>query len=386
MSTRIKITPELLITLLFCVHCILLFANSTKYFNLVGSYYGYLVMIPLFSVSVRYCNSKSQLIVGVIILYTLLSFWIKGGTQILAVFLFWVVIFFCVGFRVKPKHFLYIKAAYCISSFIMSVLLLAQRRHPYTGSDSSRYGLFFSTTGFYDVNFMSTFLTIPTIIMFVAVFDKKVKYFKVTVSALIVNLLAIYLLGSRSGLFVVFVSIFAYAVISRNKPLRSKILYFIIGILFLLFVMQFLPTDTISRLLNKGIIDGKTSTRYISWMYGLEAFRENPIWGNGLYSTVELIDKTNPWGTAYTAHNTFISFLAMYGIAGSIPIGLFLMAPVYYALKYKYNLYFLILYGGFLAQLFVIEAGFSEIMLIPLMFFWIYINSRGNKIMNHIHF
>ncbi|MCI8667628.1 MAG: O-antigen ligase family protein [Dorea sp.] len=383
MNGKIKITPEAMITFLFCLHCILIFKNNTKYFNLAGSYYLYILMIPLFILSFRNCN-KFQIIVGTIILYTLVSFILKGGSQISALLLFWTIMFFFVGYQIRPQLYLYIKDFYCISSIIMSVLLLIQHRHPYTGSDSARYGLFYAKTEFYDVNFTATFLTIPTIIMFIDFYDKNVKYPRLMIGALAINLLSVYLLGSRSGLVIVFGSLFVYALTSRNKKYGLKLVYLIGGALLLTIAVQFLPDGIITRILSKGIIDGKTSTRYISWMYGMEAFRENPVWGNGVYSTVEQINKINYWGTAYTAHNTFISFLAMYGIVGSIPIFIFLAAPVYYAIKNKYELYFLILYLGFMAQMFVIEAGFSEIMLIPLIFFWTYINSSANEIRKKI--
>lgn len=386
MKGKIKITPECAIVFLICMHSLLIFTNGTRFFNLVGSWHLYVLIVPLFLLYKTDVIKKIQLVVGCIIFYSLASYIFKGGSQILAVLLFWVVIFFIVGFKTSPYYYMYIKNAYCISSVIISLLLFIQHRRPYSeGADIARFGLFFSESGFYDVNFTSTFLTIPTILMFVDFYDRNVKHIKIVLFALIVNLLAIYLLGSRSGLVIVFGSVFAYALTSKNKKGGNKLVYIVGGIFLVLVILRFLPTGILDRVLSKGVIDGKNTTRYISWMYGLEAFKKNPIWGNGLYSTVEQIQKNNYWGTAYTAHNTYISFLDMYGIVGSIPIGVFLLAPIYYSIRKKYELYFLILYVGFLAQLFVIEAGFSEIMLIPVMFFWIYINCGENETLKRLH-
>lgn len=379
MNNRLQVTPNKIIILLLSLHCFLLIINRTKYFNLVGTFYIYFFIIPFFALSSQRYFSKIQIIILVIILLSLGSYFMKGGSQILAVLLFWIVTFFIVGFETSYANYLTVKRMYCISSCIMSILLLIQHRHPYTGSDAARYGLYYSSQEFYDVNFTATFFTIPTVLIFIDIYDKKLRYRKLATVALILNLLAIYFLGSRSGLVIVFCSLLAYAIISKNKRFGFKIIYVVSGALILLFVLQFLPEDIMSRVVSKGIIDGKSSTRYISWMYGIEAFKRNPIWGNGVYSTVEMIRRQNYWGNSFTAHNTYISYLAMYGIVGSIPILIFLLAPIYNAIKYKYELYFLILYVGFLVQLVVIEAGFSEIMLTPIILFWMYINSHDDK-------
>lgn len=377
MHVRTKVTSERIITLLFSLHCLLLIFNRTTYFNLVGSYHIYILMLLFFVISLRKFTGTQLMILGVI-LYSLLAYALKGG-KLLGVLLFWLVVFFAVGFKIEQKNYLLIKKAYCISASIISATLLIQHRAPYAGyagfGAAERYGVFFSELEFYDVNFTATFLTIPTVLIFIDFYDKVTKYRKLALVAVLLNLLAIYFTGSRAGLVVVFGSLFACAFASKKRKIDFKILYIVVGVIVLVFAYQLLPKNTIERLLEQGVVDGKTSRRYLDWKYGIEAFKNSPLWGNGLYSTIEMVEKIS--GVVYTAHNTYIMYLVMYGVIGCIPIFAFITIPIYRAIK-KCDLYFLILYMGFLAQTFVIEAGFSEIYLIPTIFFWVYINCSPN--------
>lgn len=369
------------------LHMYLLLFNGTSFFNIGSRAYLYLIIIVI---SVVYIignlikfsfPTKEKVICLILIFYSIISYFLihKSGERgiLLSSVLFFLLIFFWSSFLFDSNQIEKIESNYIVSAAILAIGIIVVRYKPYTGEMASRMTIMSVTGEFYDVNFISAFISIPTILLF----DKYVtnRKSKRLLVLLILMMVSILLTGSRAALLLTGVGCICIALYRNMMSLNSFIIIPIIiacGIA----IFSIMPNDMIQHYM-RGFNLLEDKGRMNDWIYGLKVIAANPIFGNGLVPTKTLI--TELYGfTWLTAHNTFISFWAMYGLViGSLIIYVVLI-PLFRLIKYKAPLNYTIAYGAFIFSIIAIEATFSDIMIIPVLFFYsvsIYYRSIYNK-------
>lgn len=377
---KFNISCKDIITYLLSLHFCLLYFNYDSYFGLGNSFIIYILVfiISLFIIIKKIknvlFNKVNILCLFLVLLSIIIYFAIGGDDDILSSALLFFSIIFCInslGFNYKQKKF--IAYSYIFSSVLLSIILLLQQNS--LSTTTMRYTIFYSSTNYYDVNFLATYLTIPTVLLFVFVYEKRIN--KIYILCFIINLLAILLTGSRAGLFMTLAFLLLYLICFKKITLK-KAMFLIIGVMILFLGIFFIPESILSHL-SEGIFFQMNSRRGQDWFQGLNIFLDSPIIGNGLYATRKLIiQKTGKFWL--TAHNAYITYLIYYGIVGFIPIIYIITKPIHNFFKRKItglNMFFYLLYVGFLIQIMFLEAGFSDMVLITVIVF--YLLQTNNK-------
>lgn len=377
-----KKQPVLIFALVLSMNMFFLFFNGSQYFNL-GKYY----VLPVITIGVGilfilrqnkipfYIEHKSILIVLIYIFF--ITYILKLGAQfdmLVATMLFYLFLLIVSSVKMNERSVRFIINSYIFSGFIFAIILFVQMKQPYAQLGVFRYGVFFSDTGFYDVNFTAAYMLLPALICFNKAIEGRKGYVaRVNLGISIIIFMAIALTGSR-GAILPFLAIVIYKIINLRKFKISYVIFIIIAILLVLFV---LPEDIFVRLFTKSYI-GTNTRRFMDWRYGLKVFSMQPWFGNGLYSTILIIEKK--LGVVYTAHNSIITIFIQYGMLGSIFNLLIIFYPIYKIRRMKDSKMVLLIYLAFVFTITMIEANVTAVMLIPLSVIYILINyARQNE-------
>ncbi len=389
---------------LLAFHMFLLIMNGTKYFSIGSRSQIYLLMILMSAVSVFSSKSKpydggvivstEKILTVLLSMYTIFSaFFVRPqydrGT-FLAAILLCVLIFFWTNNRFRQKQIETLERCYIFSALILALGIIIFRYQPYTDVSSSRMTIQSYTGEYYDVNFISAYIVVPTIFLFQKYFERKKR--GATVIRLMIMLAAILITGSRTALGIVAIAV-AF-ILWKQKKIGSHVLIAGIAVIALLPVMiQFLPEDIFSHYL-KGINIFEDSRRMKDWMTGITLIAERPWLGHGLVSSHSLIVEHFDI-TWITVHNSYLVFIVNYGVIFGSFIIMLLFLPLYRLVKYKALYVYPLAYGMFLLSILLIEANFSDIMMVPICVFYAianyykeqYLKNRqaGNIVANQKH-
>lgn len=363
--------------------------NNSKYFNL-GSYF----ILPSITIGFGILSVmkkekielylEHKLIVSIILyglfLITVL-FRVGQFDMIAATMLYYTFMLMILLYDFNEKSIKLIINTFIFSGAIFAIILLIQQNQPYIQSGSLRYGIFYSESNFYDVNFTAAYMTIPALFSYGKIINSK--YLKTRLMYLFlfsVIFLAIAMTGSRGSLLPLISALFL--IIFVNK--RLNLFYIIIFIVLSMIIFRLIPEELYFRYFEDSYIDSNLG-RLRHWEYGFNAFTIKPIFGNGLYSASEII--SNQLRVNYTAHSTFLAIIVQYGLLGAIPNFILLGYPLYSIKKMKLGKDIYIIYLVFLITMITIEANITMIMLIPLTIFYIIIKfARKNPEHNFKNF
>lgn len=261
--------------------------------------------------------------------------------------------------RIQVKHLL---DAYIFSSVIMSLILIVQRRTPYSAYGIFRYALFYSENDYYDINFTAMYLLLPTLIGFYIATKCKTKNRLLYLASVVINLLAILLIGSR-GTFAPVIAIIAFEIMQDRKVSMGKIAI----VMATIFAGTFLlPQDIIERLIGDSYV-GTESKRFLDWMYGIRAIEHHPWFGNGLMAPMKIVMKLAIGnGINYTAHNTYLVYMVQMGIIGSIPFILLLIRPLILLWQKKKISFLWLCHCAILFAALMVESNYTYVLIVPL--------------------
>lgn len=131
--------------------------------------------------------------------------------------------------------------------------------------------------------------------------------------------------GSRTGLALLLASISGFLFFQKQKNKRASFLIFILIVLFIPFVISFLPESIIDRFVETDQLmsSGDFSNRGDIWKNGVEAFfDDNFAFGVGYSNFSRMLIKHFNYHVA--SHNTYLTYLVEFGIIG-LPIFLYLL-------------------------------------------------------------
>lgn len=365
-------------SVLFGIHIATIIFNGTQYFTIGNRsiLYSIIILFSSFDLLNNILHGHKKIKFNLfsvsflsisMIIYTLLSaFFIVDDFQsdvLLASLLFYCLILVWSNINFKRNDILFIKNSYSYSALMISITLIFFGIQPYPGL--SRMSITSYTGDFYDVNFLAAFILIPTIYLIADLMESsKHVFFKI--AKVLICCVAIVLTGSRSALFLMTLSFFALLWIRKKMDLRFLCFAIIITIV-LATAVPFIPLDILEHY-NRGFNPLEDQRRMLDWMTGFSLIEKRPLWGNGLVSTNELIirEYATPW---VTVHNSFIVFLVQYGLFfGIIAISAFLLVLLR-LYNNKFSKIHFIACLSYIGSILIIESNFSDIMIIPLLFF-----------------
>lgn len=371
---RIEKSFEFLTVVLLGIHMLLLFFNKTAFFNLGGNSILY-ILIFLLAFFIFIKNKAKfefplvQLCCIIIVIISFLSIeFINPNYEedmLMAILLFYCLLFFVPNIKLSAKNLDLLINLYIISAILLSLILIIQHRPPYESYGIFRYGIYYSDTEYYDVNFTGLYLVLPTGLGLNKMLHEKNTIKKmVRFFSEIILIFAIIFTGSR-GATLVMVALLGYIGVLNGKLNLKRIILFFCAILILgICVKLILPADVWNRLFGEEYtIQGR---RTEDWSYGIRLILNKPFWGNGIVSAKNLIIQMTGM-TWITVHNTYLVYMVLFGIVGAIPFMGIIVYPIVASFRYKIPKLFLISYLGFMAMIMLVEANFSDIVLITLL-------------------
>lgn len=388
-----KLEPTQMITYLFALTMILIFTCSDKYFNVGNWYLLPLIIIFIGSINIMYDIIKNKKMIDLdkmnycmifIAFYVLFSSLIlrlpaKTDTVLSYGFLFMLLLILSLA-KFNKNQTVFIIKNYIASAIIITIIMLIQRATPYPGV--LRFSIYYSETGFYDVNFLAAYISIPALLSLNNAMlreDKngKIKYYLIT--ALI--LIGVFLTGSRGGLVGFIIGALFIVLVNRgitldkvkkiieNKQFKKpKLKTVILVILCIVLLYLLLPKELTDRFFGQSYNDGSNQKRLEHWMYSIRSFIKEPIFGAGITWTEEVIIRN--FQVRSTSHNTFLGALVQLGLVGFIPFMMVFVMPI----KTLWNSEQKSIIGLILALLFImimIEAQCSLILFIHLSMIYI---------------
>lgn len=130
-----------------------------------------------------------------------------------------------------------------------------------------------------------------------------------------VAMLAVLATGSRTGLVVMLVAALSLLPLLLKANLLIRLLSIAVVVSGLLWALSVLPDKTLERLLStrSELSSGTLSERSITWEKAWLEFQQQPLFGQGLGSFRQLMNKHH---VEYTAHNSYISIAVEQGVIG----------------------------------------------------------------------
>jgi O-antigen ligase len=148
---------------------------------------------------------------------------------------------------------------------------------------------------------------------------------------------AIFLTGTRTASMLLIISVAYWLFTYRKSSIRIKTSFFVLFFLSIIMVFSLAPKASIERAFSSGesITKGTLNYRTVIWGAAIEQWKQTPLTGAGLGSLGYILSKEH---VNYTgAHNTYIEFLAEYGIIGLLIYLLLLMAILYQILRCPFS-------------------------------------------------
>lgn len=369
-----RISKDMVCVSLLSIHMLMLILNGTTFFSIGNRAYIYCIVIILeiiylilisHSVSVSKFFDVRRNICLFMITYSFLSILFVNpnfqNDNFLAAVLFFLLLFFLD--IDNYQQLVRLKKYYILSALILAIGILIIRYMPYPGL--SRMTILTYTGEYYDVNFISAYISIPVILLVYDFFEckKRIIFFE-----LLIMLIATLLTGSRTALGIQ--SIGFICILFKQRKITIKVLLVVMAMILMIPIfILLLPEDIIGHF-SKGINLLNDSRRMLDWFYGVLLIMLKPLLGHGFVSSHDLIVE-NFGLTWVTVHNTYLVFLVNFGLVGGIPAILLLLLPVFRFIKYKAPYIYILAYGLFLISICIIEANFSDIMIIPICYFYL---------------
>ena len=391
MRKKIKISTDLysLFSYMVALLLVFMFRNNESYFNINNYKMGLIVIIcsGIFILLYTWVIKDYKLTISqILILFSWISLMIskyvldKQAEPYYILFVSFLLLFLlCMSeMQFSQRNMKFLIDSYIVSAVIMSLLIIVQHRTPYAQYGIFRLALFFNSKEYYDVNFTSLYLLLPTLLAFYGAIKGKKKNKIWYMGAMGINIIGILLLGSR-GTFLPVAAIMLFLILKDKKISFTKILIIMVAVFAIVYL---LPEDTFTRLLKTDYM-GSEHKRYIDWAYGLRVFGNSPIWGNGMRAPKSLVNEIGGGVMNYTIHNTYIVYLAQLGILGSLPFLGILIYPLVMLVRKCREIYLVLSYCGVLFACMMIEANYSYVLFVPLAMIYMLINGsmreRGNK-------
>lgn len=368
-----RINLHIVVLFLFSLHLILIFFNGDSFFNLGNSFIIYAIIILVLIIQCiikrefKYRRGDWKKIF--MLFYLIFSIEIVNRdyqeSMLKVMLLTFTLLLAWNLFDFDVRQVNYLITGYIISAIILATILLLQRYQPYISINGSNRMTILSSNGvYYDVNFLSAYLVLADIFLFINILDKKRK--KLSVVFFTIITCALVLASSRAALGILILAILGILFFQKKLTVNT-VIYMCIFCIIALGIYMLLP-DSVTSHLSRGISLSADITRMRDWQYGIKLISENPIFGNGIVSTKNLI--IEKYGITWiTVHNTYLSFFVYYGLVGGIVVLLIMLEPLRKMIKNKIRIEYIIVYAGYLILILMIEANFSDIWLIPILLF-----------------
>lgn len=277
--------------------------------------------------------------------------------------------------RINKREIQFLINSYIISAVIMSMIIIVFRNEFNGWVGTYRYTLKFNNETYVDPNFMGAFLVTPAIFSLNKIIRKKTKLsFYINCIIFLLISMAVFLTGSRAALISLIGSIVLILIYYKN--IKVLIISFISISFISLVLLKTLPEGTIERMFFNSYVDGSNITRLRNWIHGIEAFSYKPFWGYGCIDTDSIL--ISVFGYSHAIHNTYIAFLAQFGIFGFIPIVVILIKAILYSFRRGYRLLIPIIFQLIFTST-MIEENTSVIFWIVLIIIYTIINYKINN-------
>lgn len=367
-----KVSKDSICVFLLSIHMLLLILNGTTFFSIGNRAYIYLlvIIIEILYLATRMVNisrffDMKRKVCLFMIAYSLFSIMFVNqdyqNDTFLAALLFFLLVFFLEIDNQRQLEKL--KKYYIFSALVLAIGIIIMRYTPYAGM--SRMTILSYTGEYYDVNFISAYISVPVILLLYDFFEGKRK---IIILELAIMCIATLLTGSRTALVIQAIGL--VFVLFKQKKVNMRMLFALMALIIIVPAMiQFLPEDIIGHF-SSGINVLDDTRRMNDWTAGIELISMKPILGHGLVSSRNLVIE-NFGVTWVTVHNTYLVFFVNYGLIGGIPAILLMILPLCRLIKYRAPYIYPFAYGMFLVSIGIIEANFSDIMIIPICIFFL---------------
>lgn len=210
MRKKIKISTGLysLFSYMVALLLVFMFRNNESYFNINNYKMGLIVIIcsGIFILLYTWVIKDYKLTISqILILFSWISLMIskyvldKQAEPYYILFVSFLLLFLlCMSeMQFSQRNMKFLIDSYIVSAVIMSLLIIVQHRTPYAQYGIFRLALFFNSKEYYDVNFTSLYLLLPTLLAFYGAIKGKKKNKIWYMGATGINIIGILLLGSR---------------------------------------------------------------------------------------------------------------------------------------------------------------------------------------------
>ena len=176
MRKKIKISTGLysLFSYMVALLLVFMFRNNESYFNINNYKMGLIVIIcsGIFILLYTWVIKDYKLTISqILILFSWISLMIskyvldKQAEPYYILFVSFLLLFLlCMSeMQFSQRNMKFLIDSYIVSAVIMSLLIIVQHRTPYAQYGIFRLALFFNSKEYYDVNFTSLYLLLPTL-------------------------------------------------------------------------------------------------------------------------------------------------------------------------------------------------------------------------------
>lgn len=286
-------------------------------------------------VNLGYCQmlkvkKRVWLIVGILLIATAVSVYIsplKSAAlgQFKAFFIDPILVFWLIICYLEPKDFKWTIYSLALSSLFVSIYNIVQFLMHHITADNRVVGIFG-----YSPNYVALYLTPITVLLIgygIVLWQKK-KYTTAIISGVIIliNLIGLYLTGSRSGYLATAAGIIFFLILNfwskiKAKPYLKIGLFVFLSILVLGSAYAFRPNFNATT----GRVVSSNNIRWQIWQTSIEMIKSHPVLGIGLGNYQNVFsnltkDRVNfpefisP--LALSSHNVFLMFYLTTGLFG----------------------------------------------------------------------
>lgn len=304
------------------LNTLFVFANPDAYLG-IADYYVFLIGFFLMCVmsKMRIKKDSNTIIIFFIMGYNLVAiiialfYGVFSTGYILSYFMYLLLALFMYSMEYNGLELKRLVDWYILSGAFISLVLLIQR-FDYYGGGNVRHSIKFMSNTPIDPNFLAAFLVFPCVLAF----GKTMRKFSVIRLILFAIIFVGIVYTSSRGAFlslVIGVLFVLFGVFHDNNKAKSIIKICIIGLCAGIVFFQFMPTNSVSRLIDfASYNDNSNAKRFYDWSLGWAAFKNSPILGYGFQGEMSIIRKV--LGVSFISHNTYIAFLLQLGILGVI--------------------------------------------------------------------
>lgn len=174
-------------------------------------------------------------------------------------------------------------------------------------------------------NIIGLSAVISILIIVVIVIDNPAKYPKKRILLLLflpLLLQTIAKTGSKGALLLLMAGMLFYFLLMK-KHLKLKVPLMVIGVIASVFIYQYLlQNEVLAARWTDFVETGDTTGRSVRWLFALQTFLENPLFGVGENGLENI---SSPFGGSNDPHNVYLYVIATGGIIAFIPFSIFLI-------------------------------------------------------------